>query len=196
MEKHVMHYDTLIKVTRAISMSKDPEDVAVLAVGAIKSALSVKGATLFLINRKTEELEIAASIGLSKEFLNKGPVSAMKSIADSLSSGPTAIYDVTDDPRLQYPEETVKEGIASILSVPIELHGRVMGALRVYTSEPWEFVMGDLTLVQAVGQMVGMSIDMARLSKGYKSSIEVLKSIRDPSRMRQSSMNSPEGMPI
>lgn len=196
MDKHVMHYDALIKVCRAISMSKDPEDVAVLAVGAIRQALSVKGATLFLINRKTQELEIAASSGLSNEFLQKGPVSAIQSISDSLSSGPIAIYDVTDDPRLQYPEETVREGIASILSVPIELHGRIMGALRVYTSDPWEFVMGDVTLVQAVGQMVGLSIEMARLTKGYKSSIEVLKSIRDPSRMRRPFASMPEGMPV
>ena len=36
-------------------------------------------------------------------------------IAKSREEGPVAIYDVSDDPRLQYPEEAKKEGIASIL---------------------------------------------------------------------------------
>ena len=30
-----------------------------------------------------------------------------------------AIFDVSDDPRIQYTEAALKEGVASILSVPI-----------------------------------------------------------------------------
>ena len=91
-----------------------------------------------------------------------------------------AIYDVADDPRIQYPEAAIKEGIVSILSVPISVHGRVIGALRVYTSEPWEVILEDVNFVQAVAQITGMAIDLCRLNKGYKSSIEVLKTMRDP----------------
>ena len=35
------------------------------------------------INRKTHELEIAASYGLSDEYINKGPLSALKSTTPS-----------------------------------------------------------------------------------------------------------------
>lgn len=178
MEEHVMHYETLLTLTRAISMSREAEEVAVVAVEAVKSALKVKGCAIFIINRKTGNLELAAASGLSEEFLNKGPVNALQSIARSLKDGPIAIYDTADDPRLQYPEETRKEGIASILSVPIVTHGRTIGALRVYTALPWEFTMRDVNMVQAVAQMVGMAIDMCRLYKGYKHSIEVLKDLR------------------
>jgi hypothetical protein len=52
--------------------------------------------------------------------------------------------------------------------------------LRVYTAEPWEFTMVDVNFVQAVAQITGMAIDLCRLNKGYKSSIEVLKTMRDP----------------
>ena len=51
-------------------------------------------------------------MGLSEEYMNKGPLSAMRSIANSLKDGPVAIDDVTDDPRIQYPEEAKKEGIS------------------------------------------------------------------------------------
>ena len=91
MKKQLINYETLLKVTTAISHSKDPEEVVLMTVESIKTALEVKGCTVFLINRKTNELEVAASYGLSAEYINKGPVSALKSIADSLESGPVAI---------------------------------------------------------------------------------------------------------
>jgi GAF domain-containing protein len=196
MEKHSMHYGTLLKVTEAISQSKDPEDVVVTTVEAVKTALKAKGAALFLVNRKTHELELAASNGLSRTYLDKGPLSALKSIAESLEKGPVAIYDVGDDPRIQYPQEARKEGIASILSVPVAIHGQVMGSLRVYTGEPWEFTIDDVNLVQAVAQIAGMALDMARLSRGYKHSIEILKSMRDPKQLKSTKRTPYEGVPV
>jgi GAF domain-containing protein len=191
-----MHYQTLLKVTEAISMSKDPEDVVVTTVEAVKTALKAKGAALFLVNRKNHELELAAANGLSRDYLAKGPLSALKSIAASLETGPVAIYDVGDDPRIQYPKEAKKEGIASILSVPVAIHGQVIGSLRVYTAEPWEFTLEDVNLVQAVAQMAGMALDMARLAKGYKSSIEILKTMRDPKQRRSTKRTPYEGVPL
>ena len=179
MKKQIINYETLLRITAAISSMRDPEEVVLVTVESIKTALGVKGCALFLINRKTNELKIAASYGLSENYLNKGPISSLKSIAASLQEGPVAIYDVSDDPRLQYPEEAKKEGIASILSVPIAVHGNVIGALRVYTAQPWEFTLEDVNLVQAVAQIAGMAIDLCRLNKGYKSSIEILKTMRD-----------------
>jgi signal transduction protein with GAF and PtsI domain len=106
MEKHRMHYETLFKVTQAISMSKDPEDVVVTTVEAVKTALKAKGAALFLVNKKTNELQLAAANGLSREYRDKGPLSAVKSIAASLEEGPVAIYDVSGDPRIQYTDSS------------------------------------------------------------------------------------------
>jgi len=120
---------------------------------------------------------VAASYGLSNDYINKGPLSALKSISESLEQGPTAIYDVTDDPRIQYPEAAKKEGIASILSVPIVSGGNVMGALRVYTSEHWEFIIDDVNFVQALAQIVGLAIRHSRLYRGQRESIRVLKSM-------------------
>jgi len=196
MKKQLLNYETLMKVTRVISHSKDPEEVVLLTVESIKSALDVKGCTLFLINKKTNELEVAASFGLSSEYINKGPVSAIKSIAQSLEEGPIAIYDVKDDPRLQYPDEAVKEGISSILSVPIVAGGYTMGALRVYTAEPWEFTLDDVNFVQAMAYMAGMAMEMARYYKGMKDSIEILKTMRDPKSVRSKRRTPHEGVPV
>ena len=196
MQKAIMNYETLLKVTRYIGMSKDPEEIPFLVVESVKEALGAKGSALFLLNYKTEELEIAAAMGLSDEYLNKGPVSALRSIASSLKDGPVVIYDVTDDPRLQYPEAAKKEGIASILSVPILTGETPLGALRVYTDEPWEASLDDVNFVQAVAQIGGMALEMGRLYRGLKSSIEILKANRDPRSLKSTRWTPHEGVPV
>jgi GAF domain-containing protein len=196
MEKQIINYETMLKVAMAISHSKDPEEVALMTVESIKTALNVKGCSLFLFNRKTNELELATSFGLSDEYLNKGPVSALHSIAQSLEDGPVAIYDVLDDPRIQYPKEAQKEGISSILSIPIIFGGNLLGAVRVYTSEPWEFTLEDVNFVQALAQIAGGAINMARYAKGLKSSIEVLKTMKEVESHRSTRRTPYEGVPV
>jgi signal transduction protein with GAF and PtsI domain len=196
MKKQLINYETLLKVTRAISHSRNPEEVVLMTADSIKTALDVKGCSVFLVNRKTDELEVAASFGLSDEYINKGPVSALRSIAQSLKEGPIAIYDVSDDPRIQYPDAAKKEGIASILSVPIVAAGKVSGALRIYTSEQWEFTLEDVNFVQAMAQILGMAMEMARQYKGLKDSIELLKTMRDPTTLQFRKRTPYEGVPV
>lgn len=196
MSHYTMNYETLQRLFRAISMSKDPEEVALMTVEGITSALGVKGCVLFLFNDKTNEFEIAAAYGLSKAYLEKGPISALRSIAQAPEDGPVAVYDVSDDPRIQYPEAARKEGIVSILAVPIVVQGRMTGTLRVYTADHWEFTLNDLNLLQALAQIAGMSIDMCRLLRGYKNSIEVLKEMRDPKTIKSTKWTPYEGVPV
>ena len=195
MKKQVMNYETLLKVTRAVAMSKDPEEVALLVVESVKNALDAKGTTLLLFNRKTNELEVATSFGLSEEYLNKGPLSSLHSIASSLREGPVMVYDVTDDPRIQYPEDAKKEKISSILSVPIIVRQTPLGALRVYSAEPWEASLEDVNFVQALALIAGMALEMSRLYKGLKDSIEILKAKRDPKTLKTKRWTPHEGVP-
>jgi len=195
MDKQLINYETLLEITNGISASNDPQEIMLLTVKSVKSALEVKGCTIFMFNRKSEELEVAASSGLSREYLEKGPVSSLKSIAQSLKEGPVAITDILDDPRLQYPEAAQKEGIGSILSVPIQIHSRIIGAMRVYTEQKYDFSMEEVNFVQAVAQIAGLAIDLCRLNKGYKSSIEILKTLRDPKTLRSKRRTPYEGVP-
>ena len=127
MKKELMNYEALLKFTRDISITRDPEQVVFPIVESVAQVLETKGCALFLFNPQADKLELAASFGLSDEYLNKGPISSIRSVALSLQDGPVAISDVTEDPRIQYPEEAKKEGICSMLSVtmqdPILLQG-------------------------------------------------------------------------
>jgi GAF domain-containing protein len=196
MEKPIINYETLIRITKAISMIRDPEEIVLITVEGVTHALKLKGCALFLFSPKSEELKIASSYGLSDEYLDKGPVSALRSIASALQDGqPVAIFDVTDDPRIQYPEAAAKEGITSILSVPIIIGENIIGCMRVYTAESWEFTLDDVNFVQAVAQVVGMALEMCRINKGLRDSIDILKTMRDPKTLKSTKRTPYESVP-
>ena len=196
MEKPIVNYESLIRITKAISVIRDPEEIVLISMEGITHALEVKGCTLFLFSQKSDELKLAGSYGLSQQYLDKGPVSSLRSIASALQDcQPVAIFDVSDDPRIQYPEAAIKEGIASILSVPIIIGENLVGCMRVYTAEPWEFTLNDVNFVQAVAQIVGMALEMRRINKGLKHSIDILKTMRDPKELKSSKRTPYEGVP-
>ena len=57
--------------------------------------------------------------------------------------------------------------------------GNVLGAMRVYTAERWEFTLEDITFVQAIAQIAGVCVAMARNVKGLQGSIDILKTMKD-----------------
>ncbi|MCP4718814.1 MAG: GAF domain-containing protein [Desulfobacteraceae bacterium] len=195
MDDHSMYYDTIIKLTTAISQCKDPEEVALITAESVKTAFKAKGCSIFLVNRDTRELGLVASFGLSKNYLNKGPIHFMQTIREAKDAIPIAIYDVMDDPRIEYPEQAKEEGIASLLGVPIISHNKIIGALRIYSSTPWEFSYNDINLLQAAALICGMAMDMCRMYKGYKTSIEILKNMRGEDTYKTNKWTPYEGVP-
>jgi signal transduction protein with GAF and PtsI domain len=196
MEKPIINYDSLIRITKAISMLRDPEEIVLVTVEGVTHALNVKGCTVFLFSKKSDELKLAGSFGLSKEYLDKGPVSSLRSIASALQDRqPVAIFDVSDDPRIQYPEAAINEGISSILAVPIIIGRNLIGSLRIYTADPWEFTLNDVSFAEAVAQVFGMALELCRVNKGLKDTIDILKTMRDPKTVKSSKRTPYEGVP-
>jgi len=195
MDEHTMYYDTIIKLTTAISQCKDPEEVALITAESVKTAFKAKGCSVFLVDRETRELGLVASSGLSDHYLQKGPIHFMQTIREAKDAVPIAIFDVMDDPRIEYPEQAKKEGIASLLGVPIISHDKIIGALRIYSATPWEFSINDINLVQAVALICGMAMDMCRMYKGYKTSIEILKNMRGENSYKTNKWTPYEGVP-
>ena len=80
-------------------------------VAAIRGAVAVEEQHRLRIGRSRFERFHAGGVQI---------VGGLVGAPEGLEDGqPVAIYDVNDDPRIQYPEAARKEGIASILAVPM-----------------------------------------------------------------------------
>ena len=165
---------TLKKVTDAVHTSLDTEDVLNSIVNVVTDKLRVKGCVIRLFDKNTNKLNLKAASGLSDSYLNKGPVFADKSISQVLKGECVAIYDAVNDERLQYPEEAGKEGIGSILCIPLLIYKKIIGDLRVYTHKPYEFSDNEINLMMAVGEQCALAIRDAQMYTGIKEKYEDL----------------------
>jgi GAF domain-containing protein len=164
-------------VTRAIAASDNLEDMATQLTQLLVGALGIKGSTIFVLNPATEELEALASFGLSINYMNKGPILVKKSIDHQLRGEPTVIGDVSKSDRLQYPEDAQKEGISAIVSLPIRLHGKLIGVLRLYHYEQWDVSERDLDSLMILSENIGLALMYTRLLQALKSIIETVNEV-------------------
>lgn len=131
-------------------------------------ALGAMGASVRLLDPERGVLVLLAYYGLSKEYLDKGNVVASKSIADTMRGQTIWIEDATTDPRVAFPEDNRREGIRSILSVPMTLDGRVTGALRLYFSEAPELDSADIRFAEALATQAAVAAGNARVFEELK----------------------------
>jgi GAF domain-containing protein len=157
------YYESLYEVAAAINSVRMPEEVLSSIVEKVASTLGAKGCSIMLLTPDGKRLLHTAAYGLSDWYIRKGPYLAEKSIAETLRGEPVTIPDATTDERMQYPEHQAKEGVASILSVPMKLRDEVIGVMRIYTSEPYYFDSDDIYFVSAVANLGAIALENAEL---------------------------------
>ena len=162
------YLSAFINITRAISSSLEFQEVLDQVVKSTCETTGSKGCTLMLLDEDGQKLEVKSSYGLSDQYMRKGPLSADKSIFDTLKGKPVIIEDAASDPRVQYPLEAKQEGIASIISLPIILREKVIGALRLYTPVPCRFTQDDIDFLSAIAMQSGLAIENAKMHEHVK----------------------------
>lgn len=164
-------------VSKAIATSDNLEIMTNHLSQLLTAALEIKGCAIFALNPTTKELENIASFGLSAGYLTKGPVLADKSISAALEGKPVIIRDVSKDKRLQYPDEAQKEGIASILSIPILFTTEALGVLRLYHHEVWDISNRDVDSLLILAEHIGLSLRYTGLLNALQSIQEAIKDL-------------------
>lgn len=162
-EKEREYLHSFQEISSAINASLNISKVLELAVTKITDILGAKGCVVRLLDPKNQNLYVARSHGLSKEFLQKGPVDAQRSIAENMAGKVVVIEDVFTDPRLQYPSGTVEEGVRRILSIPLMIRGKVIGVLRIYSGDGPKFTKREIDFANAIAQQCAFAIENARI---------------------------------
>jgi GAF domain-containing protein len=161
-----LHRETQLFFDLAVNLSSSLEvkDILRAMTTDLAQALGVKGSSIRLLDESRETLELVASYGLSKKYLQKGPVSAQKSIAQALKTQkPVIILNAATDRRVQYRAMNKEEGIVTILAVPIKTKEQVIGVLRLYSKAVRHFTAEEIKLVTALAYLGGLAIQNASL---------------------------------
>ncbi|MBA4396371.1 MAG: diguanylate cyclase [Syntrophus sp. (in: bacteria)] len=164
-----------LNLAASINASLDLKDILQALTTNVAKAIGVKAATIRLLDEERANLKLVASYGLSEKYLNKGAISAEKSIAEALRGKPVVVKDAAADKGVQYKREKKEEGIASILCVPIKAKEEVIGVLRLYSATPRDFTEDDIMQVMALAYQGGLAIQNASLYLMLKSDMKKLK---------------------
>jgi signal transduction protein with GAF and PtsI domain len=169
---HSMFQKILRDVSETVRTSLVLDDVLQGIVKVITEDLRAKGCLIWLLHPDTKRLELKASYGLSQPYLESGPRDTAKAATEIIEGKAVAIYDAAE--YLEYPEQARREGVGSLLSVPLMIYGRSIGVLRVYTYKPYEFSEDEINLMAVVGEQCALVIRHAQLYGGMKESYDAL----------------------
>jgi FixJ family two-component response regulator len=164
------------ELKRKISSSLNLQEVLDLIAAGVAKGMGVKGCTISLLDKKRDQLKVVAYQGLTQKYIDKGPLDSVRSLGEMIDSGRDLyIPDVTKDTRVQYPAEATKEGIASILSVPLLIKQELIGALRIYTASSYHFSPEEFKFLHGLADQAALAIENARSYEDMKKKYEALR---------------------
>mgnify|MGYP000150214226 CR=1 FL=1 len=176
------YLNTLSKISSAITSDLYLEDVLKLIVTLTANVMQAKICALWLLDDKKKELKIRATQALSKEYLKERVIKVGEGIVGLVAKEkkPIAISDVQKDKR--YKEKTLakKEGLVSMLSVPMMVKKKVIGVINLYTTKPHRFTKSETELLQTVANQAAVAIENTELmvkTKVIQEELEARKKI-------------------
>ncbi|WP_428937349.1 SpoIIE family protein phosphatase [Fontivita pretiosa] len=149
-----------------LANARDLPRVLQRTVRAVAEIMGVKAASIRLLDPEQDELVIKAVHNLSQQYLQKGPIRLSKSEIDQIALsevGYCYVRNMATDPRVLYPADAQREGIASFLAVGMRYQGKPIGVLRLYTETEQTFSQLRINLLKAVAAQAAAAIENARL---------------------------------
>ncbi len=165
MKKKTVKIETLSQVSKAIVSDKYLEEILHLIVTMTAEMMNSKICSIMLLGEEKKELLIKATQSLSEDYRRKPNLKIGQSISGQVVKGkrPITVLDVTKEKGYMYPELAKKEGLCSLLSVPMMIKDRVIGVINSYTSYPHKFSDEEIKIMQAVANQAAAAIENTKL---------------------------------
>jgi len=170
-EENEKRLATLNKISSTISQSLELSQILNSAINSVVDSMRVDGVWIHLLDRESNELVLAAHHGICEEFTRiKVGYGLSGRVAES--GQPLFVGDLSKDPRAP---KTAQQQMCSALIVPLSSKGKVNGTLGVSSRSYRSFHQGEIELLTAIGNQIGVAIDNARL---YQRQQEVAEELR------------------
>jgi PAS domain S-box-containing protein len=130
-------------------------------VRSIRRALSCRGCCIFLLDETSQMLEIKAAAGLKPEWRDAARLRLGDGIAGRAAAEARTVYliDTLEDPEYIFFDREVR----SLLAVPMQVKGRVIGVINVDERVPDAFGPDQERLLTIAAAQAAIAIENARL---------------------------------
>ncbi len=121
------------QVTKTISLAHDPRQVMASIVENLPELLGIDACTIRLLDPDADQFVLGAAAGESDTYLSRRDVDSAETMELVAAGRPVAMEDVATSPHRSFREAAKREGIVSVLTLPISYQGRVTGIMRLLT---------------------------------------------------------------
>ncbi len=162
MENRIDFMKEVQDISVLVNSTLDIDSVLNAIVERLPRSMGFKACTIRLLRPQTNQLELVASHGISEEYLRRGQVEGERNIAVALAGEPVSIYDVSRDERVLYKDNMEKEGIKSLLAVPLKVKGVVIGIIRILSDIHHCFTSSEINFAVTIAEIGGAAIQNAK----------------------------------
>ena len=157
--------EMLSKVSQTVTSNLYLEDILRLIVTVTAEVMNSNICSLMLIDEKTDTLALRATQSMSEVYNKKLPLKLGEGVAGkaALENKPIMVYDIEKSPEYKYKDIAKREGLKSLLSVPLSLKGKVIGVLNSYTPARHKFTKDEVGILMTVASQAAMAIENAEL---------------------------------
>ena len=165
MKRKALQLDTLSQVSETVASNRLIEDIFQLIVAMTAQMMNSKICSIMLLDPPTGELRIVATQSLSEQYRRKPNLKVGQSISGRAlqERRPIVVPDVTKERDYMYPEIAKKEGLCSLLSVPMMIRDKAVGVINSYTSVPHSFTHEEVKVMQAIANQAAIAIEHTTL---------------------------------
>jgi signal transduction protein with GAF and PtsI domain len=157
--------EVLYKISSAITSDMYIEDVLKLIVSVTAEVFKSKICSILLYDEKDEVLKIRATQTMSDEYLKKPPLKVGEGIAGKVfeTKKPITVKDIKKEKEYKYRDIAIKEGLVSLLSVPMIVKNKAIGVLNVYTTYPHKFTKKEIKIISFIANQAAIVIENTEL---------------------------------
>lgn len=169
---------TLAQVSKAVASERYLDEILQLIVTITAELMGSKICSLMLLDEARQVLVIKATQALSPAYRNKPPIKAGQSISGRAvkERRPISVLDVTQANGYMYPEIAAREGLKSLLSVPMMVKERATGVLNLYTATEHPFSEDEIRVLSTIANQAAVAIEHTRL---LEQSVALQQSLED-----------------
>ncbi len=164
-KRKAMQLETLSNVSKTITSHHYLDEMLNLIVRMVAEAMTSPVCSIMLVDEKADELVIKASQSRSEDYKTKPNIKVKKSLLGNvvLNRKPLIIRDVTQEEGYMYPELAKREGLCSLISLPMMIKDKVIGVFNLYTSKERVFSQEEIQLLSTVANQAAVAIENTKL---------------------------------
>lgn len=169
--------ESLASVSRTINSTLNLDEALNVITREACVLMQAKMGSLMLLDQTGNWLDLRASFGAGQAYLQKPRLSVEESLVGAVVRRRKPIHEenVQVSGRYQNVEVARREGLVSLLSVPLLFGGGAIGALSVYTARPHRYSNDEIHILSAFAELSAIAIEKARLYERVVDTEELLR---------------------